>query len=144
MKLNNLPKITARGKKRLGQGLGSGKGKTAGRGQKGQKARGKVALGFIGGTLPLYKKLPFRKGLGNPKISTKPVTVPLSRLAIFKKEEKVNVESIVARGIVSLKKIKKNGVKIMGDGDLTVALEVNLPVSKSAAAKIEGAGGKVV
>jgi len=56
MKLNNLPKTTIPSKQRLGRGTGSGPGKTSGRGTKGQKARGKIPLGFIGGTLPLYRK----------------------------------------------------------------------------------------
>lgn len=65
MKLNQLPKLKNRGKKRLGRGLGSGKGKTAGRGTKGQKARGKIPVNFSGAGLALYKKLPLRRGKGN-------------------------------------------------------------------------------
>lgn len=67
MELFNLPKLKGKSKKkkRLGQGLGSGKGKTAGRGHKGQKARGKVAVGFEGGQLKLIKRLPFMRGIGN-------------------------------------------------------------------------------
>ncbi len=73
MKLHQLSVVSHRSKKRVGRGLGSGKGKTGGRGTKGQKARGKIALGFIGGTLPLYKKLPYRRGLGNAKQTQKSV-----------------------------------------------------------------------
>ena len=69
MKLNELVKLKSRGKKRVGRGLGSKLGKTAGRGTKGQKARGKIPAGFTGAGLPTYKKLPLRRGLGNPSPS---------------------------------------------------------------------------
>ena len=74
--------------KRLGRGIGSGKGKTGGRGSKGQKARGKVPLAFAGSNLPLYKKLPLRKGLGNRKVSGKPVFLCFftKHLIFFRKE----------------------------------------------------------
>lgn len=70
MKLHELMKIKTKNRKRLGRGLGSGKGKTVGRGTKGQKARGKMPAGFVG-NLPLYKKLPLRRGKGNPNPSKK-------------------------------------------------------------------------
>ncbi len=144
MKLHALEKIVARKQKRLGQGLGSGKGKTGGRGQKGQKARGKVALGFIGGTLPLYKKLPFRKGLGNSRRSVKPIAVSLSKLVLFKKGEIVTLQSLIDKKIVAEGKAKNHGVKIMADGEIKTALNISLPVSRSAASKIEKAGGKIL
>lgn len=144
MKLNNLPKILARPKKRLGRGLGSGKGKTGGRGMKGQKARGRVALGFIGGTLPIYKKIPYRRGLGNKIRGIKMLPVPVSKLSIFKVSSTVNLESLITAGIVKMDEAKKHGVKIVNGGNLSIALTVNLPVSKTAAAVIEKAGGKVV
>lgn len=143
MKLNTLEKTVARSKKRLGRGLGSGKGKTGGRGSKGQKARGKIALGFIGGTLPLYKKLPFRRGLGNPKRSVKPVMIPLSNLTIFKEGEVVDKEALLSRHLISEKNLRIHGAKISGDGDLGVALLVKLPATKSAASKITKMGGKI-
>ena len=71
MKLENLTKVTDRKKKRLGQGHGSGRGKTGGRGTKGQKARGKVSLTFEGGALPLIKRLPFHRGKGKNKVFNK-------------------------------------------------------------------------
>lgn len=70
MKLNQMVSIKSKPKKRLGRGIGSGKGKTAGRGTKGQKARGKIPIG-LGGGLPLYKKLPLRRGQGNRSPSKK-------------------------------------------------------------------------
>lgn len=143
MKLHQLPGIAKRAKKRIGRGLGSGKGKTGGRGTKGQKARGKVALGFIGGTLPLYKKLPYRRGLGNPKQTPKPVVVALSRLASLKTGAVVDMQSLVEHKIVTEKEIQKSGVKIVGSGEAPKGLIVKLPTSASAAGKIEKAGGKV-
>lgn len=74
MKLHELMKVRAKSRKRLGRGLGSGKGKTAGRGTKGQKARGKIPATFVG-SLPLYKKLPLKRGQGNPKPSKKEKSV---------------------------------------------------------------------
>ena len=142
--LNKLSRQTDRSKKRMGRGLGSGKGKTGGRGQKGQKARGGVAASFIGGSLPLYKKLPYRRGLGNRKVSPKPVVVRLDQLNVFKANTKVDLETLVKQGIVSDKEASKFGVKILGQGEIVVALEVSLPTSKGAKEQIEKKGGKVV
>lgn len=143
MKLHQLPKITDRAKKRPGRGLGSGKGKTGGRGTKGQKARGKISLGFIGGTLPLYKKLPYRRGLGNAKQTIKPVVIPLSKLASLKIGTVVDLGSLIENKIVTAKEIRKFGVKIVGSGESPKGLIMKLPTSASAAGKIEKAGGKI-
>lgn len=143
MKLHQLIKTTTRGRKRVGRGIGSGKGKTAGRGTKGAKARGKIPLGFIGGTLPLYKKLPFRRGLGNPKVSVKMLPINVSSLSIFSSHSKVDIASLIQSGIVKEKEIRKVGVKIVGRGGLDIPLTVSLPTSKSAAAVIEKAGGRI-
>ena len=142
MKLNNLQKVTKRSAKRLGRGLGSGKGKTGGRGMKGQKARGKIRLGFIGGTLPVYRKLPLRRGKGNRKVSQKPITIDVSNLEIFKKDEVVDVESIKAAKLI--KEIPLGGVKILGNAKLQKALTVKVATSHGAKKSIEQAGGKVV
>lgn len=144
MKLHQLIKTTTRSRKRVGRGIGSGKGKTAGRGTKGAKARGKIPLGFIGGTLPLYKKLPFRRGLGNPKVSAKMLPINVSSLAVLKPSSKVDIAILIQSGIVKEKEIRKVGVKIVGKGDLNIPLTVAVPISKSAAAVIEKAGGKVI
>src|SRR3989338_1055175 len=84
MKLSNLSKTIERSSKRVGRGTGSGKGKTGGRGSKGQKARGKIPAAFVGGSLPLYKKLPFVRGWGNKKANPKPVVITLDELNRFK------------------------------------------------------------
>lgn len=143
MELNKLTKITTRGAKRVGRGTGSGKGKTSGRGTKGQKARGKVRLGFIGGTLPLYKRLPYNRGFGNTVLGEKVVNVSLSQLAVFKAGSEVDLQSLVEQKIISERDARR-GIKILGNGEINAALTVKLPVSAAAAAKIEKAGGKVL
>lgn len=143
MNLASLPKIKEKNKKRLGQGHGSGRGKTAGRGTKGQKSRGKISLSFEGGALPLIKRLPFRRGKGrNKSFKTKPFILNVERLNELSKNSQVDVDLLIKEGLVS-KKAKKDGVKILGNGKLKLPLLVNLPVSESAREKIEKAGGKV-
>ena len=147
MKLNNLPKTTSRRKKRLGRGYGSGKGgHTVGRGAKGLKARGKVKLTFAGTKMKksLLKRLPLQRGKGKFKsLKLKPIVVNVKYLNLFQKNESVNLTSLAKKGIIKEKEGKKFGVKILGDGELKVALKVKLPCSKGAVKKIEKAGGKV-
>lgn len=147
-KLNQLPKTTKRKKKRLGRGYGSGKGgHTVGRGAKGLKARGKVSLTFEGTKTKksFLKKLPLQRGKGKFKsLKPKPLVVNVKYLNLYKKGEKVNLTTLVKKGIVAANEAKKQGVKILGDGDLQVALTVELPTSKGAVKKIVKAGGKVV
>lgn len=140
MKLESLLKVKAKDKKRMGRGLGSGKGKTGGRGMKGQKARGKIPLTFIGGTLPLYRKLPLRKGQGNSKVSPKFLAVNLNQLSNLKPKTVVDIDKLVESGIIS-QKDSEGGVKILGQGEIKVALNFKLPLSRSAKQKIEKAGG---
>jgi large subunit ribosomal protein L15 len=145
MKLNNLDKVIERSKKRLGRGTGSGKGKTGGRGMKGQKARGKIPSSFVGGSLPLYKKLPFLRGWGNKKASLKPMAVSLDDLNRFKTGTTITVSSFVEVGMISQAGSKKRGVKVLDRGELTVkGLSIAIPVSSKAKEKIESSGGKVV
>ena len=141
MKLHELIKTKLRSKKRVGRGLGSGKGKTAGRGSKGQKARGKMPVGFSGHP-PFYKKLPKRLGQGNPKISEKPKVLSLSSLAAFKSKSVVDLDQLIRLKILTEKEVK-NGVKILGEGEVKTALVVKLPVSKTARKKIEQKGGRI-
>ncbi len=144
MRLEKVTKITTKTKRRLGQGHGSGRVKTAGRGTKGQNARGKVSLSFEGGALSLIKRLPFRRGKGKNKVfKKKPMVINVKALNLFKKGETIDISSLVKNHIVDEKDAKVYGVKILGDGDLTVSLVVKLPVSKGALKKIEKAGGKV-
>jgi large subunit ribosomal protein L15 len=143
MKLEALPKqALVKPAKRVGRGQASGKGKTAGRGTKGQKARGRVRLGFEGGQLRLIKRLPFRRGVGN-KSSAPALGVNIERLTVFKKNATVNIDSLIAVGLISPGEAKKRKIKILGHGDLIVALKVELPATKSATKKIIAAGGQV-
>jgi large subunit ribosomal protein L15 len=144
MKLNSLIKTTKKTKRRLGQGHGSGRVKTAGRGTKGQKARYKIPLYFEGGALPLIKRLPFHRGKGrNKSFRSKPLPVNLDKLNIFKKDSIIDLKALVGAKIISEKEARIRGVKILGQGKLNNALTVKLPVSKSALEKIEKSGGKI-
>ncbi len=148
MKLENLPKMTQRSQKRLGQGHGSGRGKTGGRGTKGQKARGKIPLRFEGGALALIKRMPFHRGkgknAGRKLFRKKPIVINVKVLNVFKKDDIVNIKSLAAANVVDEKEAQLFGIKILGDGNLNVPLVVELPVSKGALKKVEKAGGKVV
>ncbi|KKQ00806.1 MAG: 50S ribosomal protein L15 [Microgenomates group bacterium GW2011_GWC1_38_14] len=144
MKLNSLPKITERSKKRLGQGHGSGKVKTGGRGTKGQKAKGNIALGFEGGALPLKKRMPMLRGKGKNKSSVaKRVIINVEALNIFKKGSKVDIDTLSQMKLIDKNQAERFGIKILGDGKLNIPLVVSLPMSKGAVKKIEKAGGKV-
>ena len=142
MNLGQLPKLINKPSKRLGRGLGSGRGKTGGRGTKGQKARGKVKQGFVGGTLPIYKRLPLKRGKGNRQVSQKPLTLGVAVLSAFKKDSVVDLESLVAAKVI--KRVPVGGVKILGSVKLEQPITVKLSTSKSAPAAIEEAGGEVV
>jgi large subunit ribosomal protein L15 len=144
MNLSNLHKIKAKSKRRLGQGHGSGRVKTAGRGTKGQKARNKVAIYFEGGALPLTKRLPFLRGKGrNRSLQEDRYVLNISALNVFPKGAEVTLETLAKHNLIDLESVKQKGVKILGDGELQVALTVKLPASKGAIEKIEKAGGKV-
>lgn len=124
---------------RVGRGHGSGNGKTAGRGQKGQKSRsgGKVRVGFEGGQMPLYRRIP-KRGFTN-RNSKVIVGINLSALEVFENGTTVTVETLIEKGIV---KNPKDGVKILGNGELTKKLDVKADAfSASAKEKIEALGG---
>ena len=126
--------------KRLGQGMGSGHGKTATRGAKGQRSRAGMRMrpGFEGGQMPLHRRLP-KRGFTNifRKIYA---IINLKDLEDFKPEEKITPELLMARGVV--KKLGA-GLKVLGDGELTGPLHIVAHLfSKSAIEKIEKAGGK--
>jgi len=144
MELNKLSKISKREKRRLGQGHGSGRGKTAGRGTKGQKAKRKIALSFEGGALPLIKRLPFRRGKGKNKVfKKKPIIINIKILNILKKDTVVDLKTLINYHIVDEKDAKIYGVKILGEGVLTIPLIIKLPISKGAAIRVKKAGGRV-
>ena len=125
---------------RKGRGAGSGNGKTGGRGHKGQKARsgGKVRIGFEGGQLPLARRLP-KRGFNNI-FATKYVTIKVSDLEKFEAGATVDTEALLKAGIISK---TLDGVKVLGNGELTKALNVKVAAyTASAKEKIEKAGGK--
>lgn len=126
--------------KRKGRGAGTGNGKTAGRGHKGQKARsgGGVRIGFEGGQMPLARRVP-KRGFNN--IFAKPYEiVNLSALNVFEDGSTVTVDELLLRGILSKCEF---GVKILGNGNLNKKLNVIVDAfSESAKKKIEAAGGK--
>src|SRR5476649_1872973 len=137
MELHTLPTITETKKKRLGLGHGSGRSKTAGRGTKGQKARGKVPMyRYSGGSLAFVKSLPFLRGKQrNSGWKAKPVLISLEKLNLLPKNSIIDIKSLVAHSLVSEKEALSSGVKILGDGVITIPLTVKVPVSKAAAEK---------
>ena len=124
---------------RRGRGHGSGNGKTAGKGHKGQKARsGAPRPGFEGGQMPLYRRIP-KRGFTN-RNSLEIIGINLKALEAFEDGAVVTVDSLIESGIVSN---PKDGVKILGNGELTKKLTVQANAfSASAVAKIEAVGGK--
>jgi large subunit ribosomal protein L15 len=147
MKLNRLPKITRRKKKRAGRGYGSGKGgHTVGRGAKGSKARNKLPLTFEGTKIKksFLKRLPLRRGKGRFKsLRPGPLVVNVHLLNLLPKGSVVEIDTLVKQGMVNQDEAKKFGVKILGEGELKIPLTVSLPCSQGAVKKIEKAGGKV-
>jgi len=144
MSLNSLPKIKSKSKKRLGQGHGSGRVKTAGRGTKGQHARNKVPIHFEGGALPLTKRIPYLRGKGrNKSFRPTPLVVNVKFLNSLPKNSVVDLDLLIKNKIVNEADAKKFGVKILGDGEVAQGLVIKLPISNSAADKIEKAGGRV-
>ena len=129
-------------KKRLGRGIGSGLGKTSGKGHKGQWARsgGGVRIGFEGGQMPLARRLP-KTGFDNAWKKVYSV-INLDKLEVFEDGAVVTAELLLEKGILS--KIEPYGLKVLGDGELTKKVTVKAAkFSKSAVEKIEKIGGKV-
>jgi large subunit ribosomal protein L15 len=143
MDLSNLrPALGShRNRKRIGRGHGSGTGKTSGKGHKGQKARsgGSIKAGFEGGQMPLQRRLPKR---GFTPLSRKEYTlVNLRDLELFEAGSVVDIETLGKAGLLGQ---LKDGIKVLGDGDLTKSLTVKAhKFSKSAQDKIAAAGGTI-
>jgi large subunit ribosomal protein L15 len=143
MKLHELKPAegSKHARKRLGRGIGSGTGKTAGKGHKGQNARsgGGVRPGFEGGQTPLLKRIP-KRGFNNARFATEFVEVNVSKFNNFEAGTVVTPALLREKGII---KSFKDGVKVLGNGEITVGLTVQAKAfSKSAIEKIEAAGGK--
>ena len=142
MKLHELSPAAGSTKEnyRKGRGAGSGNGKTAGKGHKGQNARsgGGVRPGFEGGQLPLYRKLP-KRGFNN-KFATNYAIVNVSDLNVFENGAVVDLEALLAKKIV---RKALDGLKVLGNGELTKSLTVKAAVfSATAKEKITAAGGQ--
>lgn len=148
-KLNDLAPVEGSNKKRMrvGRGPGSGKGKTSGRGVKGQKSRSGVALrGFEGGQMPLHMRMP-KRGFNNP-FADKLAEVNLWRITKAIEAGKldaskpIGVDELIASGVI---RRKKDGVRLLGHGDLTTKLDITVHSATASALKaVEAAGGKVV
>lgn len=143
MRLNDLspPKGSRRPRKRLGRGVGSGKGKTAGRGTKGHNSRsgGGVRPGFEGGQMPLHRRLPKR---GFTNIFKKKISIINIRdLSKFESGSIVDEPALIRMGLV---KNRRDGIKLLGQGDIKVPLTIRVnQVAKGAEEKIISAGGKI-
>ena len=141
MKLHELIKVKVKNAKRVGRGLSSGKGKTSGRGTKGQKARGKIPATFTGAPA-LYKKLPLKRGFGNPKKNNKPKLIQLSKLDIFPKGAVVDLISLIEKKLVNEKALKK-GIKIVAGGKITKPLIIKVAISENAKKELLKVKGRV-
>ena len=145
--LNNLksPKGTTRNNKRIGRGQGSGWGTQAGKGHKGQKARsgGGVMLGFEGGQMPIYRRLP-KRGFSNAPFKTEYAIVTLDQISIKFTSGDVTREALVEAGLLSGRN-KRLPIKILTKGEFNTSLTfVNIAkFSKTALEAVEKAGGKV-
>lgn len=147
MKLNEIRdnEGARKPRKRVARGIGSGSGKTAGRGQKGQKSRSGVAVnGFEGGQMPIYRRLPkrgfknhFAKVFAVVNLDTLQKAIDAGKL----KAEEITADSLLSAGIISK---KLDGVRLLGRGALTAKVNVSVnSASKTAVAAVEKAGGKV-
>lgn len=144
MKLNELsPSVPRKNRKRVGRGNSSGWGKTAGKGSNGQNSRagGGVKPYFEGGQMPIYRRVP-KRGFSNAIFKKEYTILSLDLLNNFENGETVSMETLFDKFLV--KSIKKDGIKILGNGELTKKLTVKAhKVSKSAKAAIEAKGGSV-
>ncbi|MDO8683617.1 MAG: 50S ribosomal protein L15 [Armatimonadota bacterium] len=130
---------STRERKRIGRGIGSGHGVTAGRGTKGDKARGSTKPGFEGGQTPLHRRLPHKRGFNNILFRKNYAIANLDDLERFEAGTVVTIDLLLEHRIV---REKEDGLKVLGGGELTKALTVKANrFSKSAAEKITAAGG---
>lgn len=148
MKLNEITDNAGAtpSRKRVGRGIGSGMGKTGGRGVKGQKSRSGVAIkGYEGGQMPIYRRLP-KRGFSNPFAKQLNV-VSLGRIQTaidagkLDAKAEINAEALIAAGVI---RREKDGVRVLSDGDISAKVSINVAgASKAAIEKIEKAGGSV-
>ena len=149
MKLNELKPQdgSTQNRTRVGRGIGSGKGKTCGSGQKGQKSRSGVAIGgFEGGQMPLYMRMP-KSGFNNTKFTTNYAELSLGHLQAAIDDKKIDAkkaideDALVKAGVV---RRKQDGIKLLTKGELKSKVELKITkASKTAQAAVEKAGGKI-
>ena len=149
MKLNSLNSIKKKSKKRLGRGIGSTKGKTCGRGHKGQKSRSGVAIkSFEGGQMPLYRRLPKRgfKSFNN-QVKKSVAIINLSKIQEFLKKKKISPNSKLNLSTLQKSQLvnkKYSKLKLLGSGDIKEKFDIEANfISKSAKEKVEKLGGKI-
>ena len=146
MKLSEIkkPEGATKNRKRVGRGNGSGYGGTSGRGQNGQKSRSgnnKMPIWFEGGQMPIQRRLP-KRGFNNARFRTRYCEINVGKLNAFDDDDHVDVAALQAKGLA---RSPADGIKILGDGELTKRLTVEAHgFSAGAVAKIEAAGGTVV
>lgn len=150
MKLNDIRDNdgATKSRTRVGRGIGSGKGKTGGRGVKGQKSRSGVAInGFEGGQMPIYRRLP-KRGFSNAMFTTDYNIVALGRIQLAIDEGKldakvpVTAEALVAAGVI---RRKRDGIRILSDGDIKAKVKIEAEGASAAAiVKLEKAGGSII
>ncbi len=144
--LNNLNIKSHKPKKRVGRGIGSGSGKTSGRGMKGQKSRSGVAIkSYEGGQMPLYRRLP-KRGFNSLYKKERDVAINLHIISKLIESKKIDSSKSIdlRKFLLKQKKLKKVKVKVLGTGDIKVKINILADkFSKSAQAKIEKAGGKI-
>lgn len=149
MKLNEMNDNEGafKSRRRVGRGIGSSKGKTGGRGVKGQKSRSGVAInGYEGGQMPIYMRLP-KRGFSNTKFAKKYKTVSLGRLQEAVDAKKLDAKkTVTAEALVEAGVLRRagDGVRVLSDGELSAKLTLEVAgASKAAVEKIEKAGGKI-
>jgi len=147
MKLNSLKYKTVKKTKRLGRGIGSSKGKTSGRGHKGQKSRSGVAIkSFEGGQMPLYRRLP-KRGFKNLNKKFLVGIINLAQIQDFIEKKRLTSNSLISLSFLKKNKLinkKYDKLKLLGTGEIKHKLQVEVnAISNSAKSKIEKTGGKV-
>lgn len=145
MNLHSLPKIVDKPQKRKGRGYGSGSGAKSGRGTtRHQKARENVPLHFEGGQNKMTKRYPLLRGKGrNKSIREQAVSINVSKLERFAPNTRIDLATLLEAKVVSTDAVTR-GVKILGRGSISRALEIAVPVSKKAEEKILKIGGKLI
>lgn len=139
MSLHQFSKLNKRKSKRIGRGFGSGKGKTGGKGTKGQNARGKLSVThshYEGGQRPLFKRLPYKRGKGNKSVSPKPVVISTKNLEKLPENTVVDIDLLLKLNLINSYQARKKGVKILGASSLPKGLKINLPTSRKIAQRI--------